>query len=294
MHSVESFGGDWTREKLDVLEKYLKAYLIIFTRNPKAQFFRTVYVDAFAGAGYIRRPEIETTQINLFDDFAAEDAQGFIKGSAVRALELDPGFAQYLFLERDPDRFRNLSTLRAKYPGKKIEIENVEANKFLSAWCAKTDWAKTRAVVFLDPYGMQVEWSLLEEIAKTKAIDLWLLFPLGAAVMRLLQKKQPPPQSWAERMTAILGTYEWRTAFYRSQIRQTLFEAQELEEREASYESVANYFLERLKSIFAKVAGNPYVLKNSKNCPLYLFCFAAGNPKGAATAVKIAQDIMKS
>ena len=35
------------------------------------------------------------------------------------------------------------------------------------------------------------------------------------------------------------------------------------------------------------------VLKNRANCPLYLLCFAAGNPKGAPIAVGIANHILK-
>jgi hypothetical protein len=35
-------------------------------------------------------------------------------------------------------------------------------------------------------------------------------------------------------------------------------------------------------------------LFNSANCPLYLLCFAAGNPgSGGKTGLKIAQDILK-
>jgi three-Cys-motif partner protein len=287
------FGGGWTEEKLNLLTKYLKAYIRIFTANPWARLLHTVYVDAFAGAGYIHRPQKDATQIDLFDDLAAHDAQEFTKGSAVRALELNPGFGEYLFIERDPDRFRELETLREKHPGRKISVKNVEANEYLRKWCAETDWKRTRAVIFLDPYGMQVEWLLVEEIAKTKAVDLWLLFPLGAAVMRLLQKRQIPPPAWADRVTAILGTDAWREEFYKSRKSDTLFGTEETEEREADYEAVAGFFLERLRSVFERVAQNPYVLKNSKNCPLYLFCFAAGNPRGAPTAVKIAQDIMR-
>ena len=37
---------------------------------------------------------------------------------------------------------------------------------------------------------------------------------------------------------------------------------------------------------------NPLRLRNSKNVPLYLLCFAVGNPKGAPTAVNIAEDIL--
>jgi hypothetical protein len=35
-------------------------------------------------------------------------------------------------------------------------------------------------------------------------------------------------------------------------------------------------------------------LLNSQNTPLYLLCFASANPKGAPTAIKIAQHILKS
>jgi three-Cys-motif partner protein len=139
---------------------------------------------------------------------------------------------------------------------------------------------------------MQVDWLLLEEIAKTKAIDLWLLFPLGAAVMRLLQKKQSPPQAWVDRVTAVFGTESWQEEFYKPRTRDTLFGREESEEREADYQAVADFFIRRLEGIFAKVAPNPRALRNSRNCPLYLFCFAAANLKAAPTAVKIAQYIL--
>ncbi len=289
----QTFGGRWTEEKLDVLTKYLKAYVRIFTSNPRARLLHTVYVDAFAGAGYIGRPQRDTSQPDLFEDLTADDAQGFIKGSAVRALELDPGFAEYLFVERDPERFRELEALKKRYPRKQISLKNVEANEYLRGWCSRTNWTTTRAVVFLDPYGMQVDWSLVEAIARTKGVDLWLLFPLGAALMRLLLKRQPPPKAWADRVTAVLGVDSWQEEFYKSKRSDTLFGTEETEEREADYEAVADFFIRRMKGIFEQVAPNPRVLKNSRNCPLYLFCFAAGNPRGAPTAVKIAQDILR-
>ncbi len=292
MDAGQTFGGGWTEEKLELLTKYLKAYLTIFTRNPRARLLHTVYVDAFAGAGYIRQRQKDPNQIDLFEDLTADEAQEFIKGSAVRALELNPGFGEYLFIERDADRFRELETLKRKHPGKRISVKNVEANEYLRKWCGRTDWKRTRAVIFLDPYGMQVDWSLVEGIAKTKAIDLWWLFPLGAGLMRLLRKRQAPPQAWADRVTASVGTDSWRERFYRSKTTNTLFGPEEMEEREADYQVVADFFMRRLKAIFAQVARNPRVLKNSRNCPLYLFCFAAGNPIGAPTAVKIAQDIL--
>lgn len=56
---------------------------------------------------------------------------------------------------------------------------------------------------------------------------------------------------------------------------------------------IGRYFVKRLKTVFKGVAEQPLVLTNSAGCPLYLFCFAAGNPKGAKIAVKIADHILK-
>ena len=50
--------------------------------------------------------------------------------------------------------------------------------------------------------------------------------------------------------------------------------------------------MKRLQGTFAGVVDNPPALYNSTNVPLYLLCFAAGNPRGAKIAVKIAQDIL--
>jgi three-Cys-motif partner protein len=45
----QSFGGDWTDEKLHHLKAYLDAYVQVMK---KQYYFRTFYIDAFAGTGY--------------------------------------------------------------------------------------------------------------------------------------------------------------------------------------------------------------------------------------------------
>ena len=61
----------------------------------------------------------------------------------------------------------------------------------------------------------------------------------------------------------------------------------------ADFDLIGDYFVKRLKTVFAGVAENPLPLVNSRNSPLYLLCFASGNPKGAKTAIRIADDILK-
>ena len=80
MQKRQHFGGAWTEDKLNRLDKYLRAYLKIFKKNVNAQFYTTIYVDAFAGTGYVGRRS--TGAMHLFSELAelAEpEAQEFLK-----------------------------------------------------------------------------------------------------------------------------------------------------------------------------------------------------------------------
>jgi len=57
------FGGAWTQQKLKCLAKYLGAYARIFHVNPRARHFETTYVDAFAGTGYMKAPEVPLLEL---------------------------------------------------------------------------------------------------------------------------------------------------------------------------------------------------------------------------------------
>jgi three-Cys-motif partner protein len=152
------FGGSWTERKLDRVRKYLSAYMTIFTKNSKAATLRTMYVDAFAGTGYriASSRSQKLTSLPLFDD---KDAESFQKGSAHIALETEPPFDQYFFIDHVTEHIQELEKLRERFPhrAQSISIIREEANDFLRNWCRTTNWHSSRAVVFLDPYGMEVE-----------------------------------------------------------------------------------------------------------------------------------------
>jgi three-Cys-motif partner protein len=252
-------------------------------------------VDAFAGTGYRNLKNFSQETIPLLYDFITEENQSFLKGSARIALDVEPPFKEYLFIEQDADYARELQRLKSEFSNRRphIIIENREANSFLLEWVISIDWRFTRAVVFLDPYGMAVEWEVIQALGKTKAVDLWILFPLGVAVNRLLTKYRPPTNQWARALTRIFGTDEWQDVFYPSKKILTLFGEEEVQSKEADFEKIGEYFNQRLKTAFKAVAPNPLALRNSKNNPIYLLCFASANPKGASTAVKIASHILE-
>lgn len=289
------FGGPWTKQKLKILEKYLKAYISIFEGNERAKKLRRIYVDGFAGTGTIFKKQEGVEQLSFSDVCEFEEFEAdFIPGSAKIALELDPGFHRYYFVDSNRKHVQNLDQLVQNYPGKKVEIVQSDCNTWLQKWCKNNNWSGERAVVFLDPYGMQVEWNTLEAIAKTQAIDLWLLFPLGQAVNRLLPGNKEPPEHWAKSLDRVLGTSEWRQEFYRKDKEPNLFNFQnEKTVKCVSIENIGNFFVNRLKEIFVGVAEEPMFLYNSSNCPIFLLCFAASNKIGAKPAVRIAQSIIR-
>jgi three-Cys-motif partner protein len=169
-----------------------------------------------------------------------------------------------------------------------------DANAVISDWCRATDWNDYRAVVFLDPYGMSVDWSTIERIAATKAIDLWILFPLGAGLNRMLTRGKKPPASWIARIDRILGTEAWQEIFYKELVEQGLF-GEEVTRivKTATFASMTKFFLERLESVFEGVSPEAMALTNSTGNPLYMLCFAAGSKAGAPIAVRIANHLLK-
>ena len=231
----------------------------------------------------------------LFPDLAEPAPQKLLDGSARLALQVEPRFDKYIFIERSPDRCAQLESLKIEFPtlADDIDVRQGEANEALQKLCQSPEqWKSRRAVLFLDPYGMQVEWKTIEAIAATKAIDLWLLVPLGMGMNRLATKSGALPEPWRQRMDAFLGTDAWYDEFYRVETKATLFGDDRVQVK-ASMNVMARYFNDRLKQVFPGVVDEPGVLSNSANNPLYLLCFAVANARGKDIALRIASHLLK-
>lgn len=283
----QHFGGRWTEDKLERIRKYLQAYMQIM----KERRYRVAYIDAFAGTGYVELKREDKPAVPVFPDLAAPESQALLDGSARQALCVEPRFHKYIFIEKSRRRYQQLQKLRDEFPDAEIQLENKEANSYLLELCQR-NWRSHRAVLFLDPFGMGVRWSTVEAIAATRAIDMWYLFPLGVAVNRLLPRQGTIPLKWRTALNRIFGEPDWYDNFYCRRRERGLFGDFETIERIADFKDIGDYFVRRLGTVFPGVADNPLVLYNSRNNPLFLLSFAAGNAKGAPTAVKIAQHIL--
>lgn len=288
---TQMFGGNWTEDKLEMLRQYLVAYKKALKNQP----FELAYIDAFAGTGYREQNE-KPEAAPLFPDLVGEEPQAFLDGSARLALQVRPPFDRYVFIERSQKRFAELERLKtgAAEIAERIDLRQEDCNAALKDICETWSWKGTRAVLFMDPFGMQVDWTTVEAIARTQAIDVWILFPLGIGVNRLLTRSGEIRESWRKRLDSVLGASDWYAEFYREESTQGLFGEEKRTQKVANFDAIASYYNNRLRSVFAEVADNPKMLYNSRGNPLFLLCFAASNPRGAPITMRIAQHILRN
>jgi three-Cys-motif partner protein len=255
--------------------------------------FKYAYIDGFAGTGYHELPNEEC--VTLFQDLGEPEVEEFLDGSASIALQVEPRFNKYIFIEKSKKKISELEKLRLEFPEKSpdIAIVNADANEYLSELCLKRTWKDRRAVLFIDPFGMQLSWETLAAIGKTEAIDTWILFPVSA-VNRLLKKDGNIPPAWHRRLQIMFGESAWFDTFFPEDKSTRLFgDDRAMRRKVGNIEAISDYFNNRLATAFAGVAPNPYTLRNTKGAPLFLLCFAAANPNAVKPAIKIAQDILK-
>ena len=270
------FGGGWTVLKLDKLESYLSA----FTLALSGQKFKLIYIDAFAGTG--------RTDVTL------DGEQTIIEGSAYRALNASPSFQKYYFIDKSSSKVDSLKKLVSRRE-QNTRIIRGDANIELGKICSSINWQRTRAVLFLDPKGMQVEWSTLEVVAQTGAIDVWYLFPLSAFYRQASIELERVEEYKKNAITRMLGTEEWIQAFYDKSPQLELFGA-EREIRLATYPKMLEFVSERLKTIFPVVKEPRILYKGGdKGQPLFALYFAVSHPdiKARALASRIAGHILR-
>jgi three-Cys-motif partner protein len=275
MDTNQKFGGNWTSEKLGIFSDYLNFYITALAK----QKFKKIYIDAFAGTGAIKI---------LNDDEV-------IEGSARLALNANNKFDQYIFIEKDKKNFSELNqVVQNEFDEFKriISTRNKDCNTELKQICSEFDWRYNRALLLLDPFATEVKWETLQIVAKTKAIDVWYLFPLGA-VQRMMPNNGLIDPKWKARLNTIFGDCGWEQEFYKEDPQMNLFGTTNVV-KDINTVSLKEYIYKRLSTIFPAVSSNPRILYNSRHSPLFLFCFAVSsdNPNAIELALRGANYIL--
>ncbi len=273
--------GPWAKEKLEALRQYLNFYTAVL-KNQGHWLRGTVFVDAFAGPGLSRvRTKARSAEApGLFGpdkelDFAEIE---FLKGSPRIALDITNPFSSYIFVERDPQRVAELNNLKAEYTSRRtILVREGDANTAIQEWLAnQIDWKRHRAVVFLDPFGVQVPWSTVAALAETKAVEVIINFPLGMAIQRMLPKSGEIPNGWHISLDTFFGSPDWHKLVYESDA--DLFGPTVTKVSDSGIK-LLEWYRDRLRNSFGYVS-TARLIKNTRGNPLYYLIWAGPNKKG--------------
>ncbi len=282
------FGGVWTEIKLKALNDYLGFYQAAL----KNQNFETWYIDAFAGTG---DRHAELSQGGIFEGGPIESVERILDGSARKALKIVPPFSHYWFAEQHQGRARKLEQLTTEWQYD-IQVRRGEANVELQNLFASPPWlggstsARQRAVVFLDPYGMSVDWKTLEVLAATKKVDVWYLFPRAAVVHQLANDLSGVDDGKRRALARIFGGDDWEAEFYSAKPAQSsLFEIapEEGKARHASSADIADFARSRLGKLFCYVSDPLPLIVNGHD---YFELYCMSNNEKAISLIKKGVD----
>ena len=143
--------GPWSEVKLRIVREYAGAYSRILAAQAKPAL-RHVYVDAFAGAGI----------------HASRTSGNLVEGSPTLALETQPPFAEYHFIDLKKSNIEIMKALVMSGsagdvdPGT-IHFYNDDCNTvLLKSVFPRIQFSEyRRGLCLLDPYGLHLDWEVV-------------------------------------------------------------------------------------------------------------------------------------
>jgi len=247
--------GYWSEIKLEIIEKYGAAYTSILQK----QKLKKYYIDAFCGPGV----------------HVSKESGEPVAGSPARALNVSPPFDGYFFIDLQRAKTAHLQGLC----GDRADVHIYTAD---ATTCLMNDvlpgikYEKyTRALCLLDPYGLHLDWRVIETAGKSRAIDMFLNFPV-MDMNRNVFWRDPDrvAQDDLDRMTGFWGDETWKQAAYAASPQTDLFSAPEIVKQ--ANDAIVAAFRERLRQVagFQSVA-DPLPMRNSNNAVVYYLFFAS-------------------
>jgi three-Cys-motif partner protein len=263
--------GDWSILKLDIIEKYGGAYTRAF--GGRGRSLKKFYIDGFSGAGV----------------HVVKRTRQQIEGSPARALKITPPFDGYYFIDLNKDKAAYLQKLCEGRSD--VNIVNGDANSYLRTLLPTIQYRLfKRALCVLDPYGLHLDWDIIELAGKSQAVDMFLNFPVMDMNRNAIWRNpEKVPQDGIERMNRFWGDESWKGVAYAKSKQQSLFFFEEDDEKQSN-SVIVQAFRKRLNKVaeFGFVP-QPLPMINRRNAVVYYLFFASPKP----VAENIITDIFK-
>jgi three-Cys-motif partner protein len=247
--------GYWSELKLEILQNFGAAYTTAF----KKQKLKKYYIDGFCGAGV----------------HVSKASGKSIEGSPARALKISPPFDGYYFIDLKQHKTDHLRSLCGDRQD--VHIYTGDATKHLLNDVLPTITYESykRALCLLDPYGLHLDWRVILQAGRSRAIDMFLNFPIMDANRNALWRNPDAASSDdIERMTRFWGDDTWKQAAYGESPQPDFFSQTEV--IKLGNDVIAAAFRKRLKEVAGfQFVADPLPMKNSNNAVVYYLFFAA-------------------
>ena len=250
--------GYWSEVKLDIIREYAEAYSRILSAQTRPRL-EHVYIDAFAGAGV----------------HVSRTTQEFVLGSPLNALHVQPPFNEYHFIELVQARVAVLDDI-AEEQEQNVFVYPGDCNQMLlEKIFPRVRWEDyRRGLCLLDPYGLDLNWTVIQKAGQMKSIEIFLNFPVMDMNRNVLWRNPDNvQQDQRDRMTKFWGDETWREVAYSTE--GNLFGFEE----KMDNETIAKAFRQRLLHVagFGHVP-KPMPMRNSQGATIYYLFFASQKP----------------
>ena len=261
--------GVWSELKLEIVEKYGSAYSSAFK---KSGGLKKYYIDGFSGPGA----------------HVSKRTRTMVEGSPARALKVSPPFDGYYFIDLNPEKTDYLRSICGNRTD--VHISTGDCTEILTKELLPKIQYKNynRALCLLDPYGLHLDWEVMLQAGQSKAVDMFLNFPVMDMNRNAIWKNaEKAPVSGLERMTKFWGDESWKQAAYAESVQGGLFGPEIVKQ---GNEEIVAAFRKRLKDVagFGFVP-EPLPMRNSTNAVVYYLFLASQK----SVAEKIISDIFK-
>jgi len=183
--------GNWTEDK----HYYLRRYCKIFNNGMKKKWNKRIYVDLFAGPGRCRiRPDGR-----------------FVDGSPMIAAGEE--FTDMLFVDFSTDCVHALEHRLKPFADsrkKNITILPGDCNRLVPSIVNGIP-DNGLGFAFIDPPGLEINFSTIQALCDNTRLDLLIIFPLGMNIKRQLHYQTSKMDLEETTFDRYFGTQEWRS-----------------------------------------------------------------------------------
>jgi three-Cys-motif partner protein len=255
--------GIWSEVKLAIIKEYASTYATIMEaqRRERIPSLRWIYIDAYAGPGY----HLSKTSGEL------------VEGSPLIALNTDPPFHEYHFIDTESRRAKQLRRLAGERADVFIYSEDCNQVLLREVFPRARYEDYRRALCLLDPYNINLTWQVIEAAGKARSVEIFMnlmIMDINRNAMRRNPHKSI--QSKMDQLTRLWGDESWKEAGYATD--RNLFN----EPEKVSNEEFAEAFRQRLeKKAGFKYVPTPMPMKTQSNSTIYYLYFASQKPAAA-------------